>query len=431
MSDREGARRLGAILAADVAGYSRLMQGDDQATVAMLDVCREIFRESIEEHGGRVVDMAGDSVLAVFETATGAVHAACEIQGKLVEPNAGLPEERRMQFRIGINLGEVIEKTDGTLYGDGVNIAARLESLAEPGGVTISASVFDQVRNRLQLGFDFIGEQAVKNIAEPVRAYRIVGEEVASIASKPPSAGRGGTSGHRSLLLGSTVAILALVVGAWLWKTAPSSQPPSSAIEPVAVLPFKNLSGDPAQDYFADGITEELIGIFNHIEHMQIVGHSKTRALKGKEVDTQALGRELGARYLVEGSVRRIADVVRISSQLINTETGTQEWAETYQNDLNPNNILDVQHEIATRIAVAIGGDLGAVALQKLQVARLKAPEDLSAYECHLRYRRYQNTLTADAHKVARDCLEQVVEAEPQYAQAWIDLVQIYVDGDR
>jgi adenylate cyclase len=176
MADPEGTRKLEAILAADVAGYSRLMQDDDEATVATLEAYRAIFREKIQTHRGRVVDMAGDSVLAVFEAATGAVRAAFEIQAVLAERNEALPEARRMRFRIGVNLGEVIERPDGTVYGDGVNIAARLESIGEPGGVTVSGTVFDQVKNRLQLVFDFIGEQEVKNITELVRAYRVVAE---------------------------------------------------------------------------------------------------------------------------------------------------------------------------------------------------------------------------------------------------------------
>ena len=183
MADPEGTRKLEAILAADVAGYSRLMQDDDEATVASLEAYRVVFREKIQAHRGRVVDMTGDSVLAVFDAATGAVRAAFEIQAVLVERNEALPEKRRMRFRIGVNLGEVIEKPDGTVYGDGVNVAARLQSVGEPGGVTVSGTVFDQVKNRLQLGFDFIGEQEVKNIAELVRAYRVVVEGALGLAS--------------------------------------------------------------------------------------------------------------------------------------------------------------------------------------------------------------------------------------------------------
>src|SRR5215468_2765660 len=190
MADPEGTRKLEAILAADVAGYSRLMQDDDEATVATLEAYRTVFREKIQAHHGRVVDMAGDSVLAVFEAATEAVRAAFEIQGALAGRNETLPEARRMRFRIGVNLGEVIERADGTVYGDGVNIAARLESIGEPGGVTVSGTVFDQVKNRLPVSFDFIGEQEVKNIAELVRAYRLVAEGAPVSTSGRPKAKR-------------------------------------------------------------------------------------------------------------------------------------------------------------------------------------------------------------------------------------------------
>src|SRR5207344_508283 len=187
MADPEGIRKLEAILAADVAGYSRLMQADDEATVGTLEAYRAVFREKIQAHRGRVVDMAGDSVLAVFDAATGAVRAAFEIQAVLAERNEALIEARRMRFRIGVNLGEVISKADGTVYGDGVNIAARLESIGEPGGVTVSGTVFDQVKNRLPVAFDFVGEQEVKNIAELVRAYRVVAEGTSVSASARPT----------------------------------------------------------------------------------------------------------------------------------------------------------------------------------------------------------------------------------------------------
>src|SRR5690349_8413981 len=208
MTDPEGTRKLEAILAADVAGYSRLMQQDDEATVATLEAYRAVFREKIQAHRGRVVDMAGDSVLAVFETATGAVRAAFEIQGVLADRNEVLPEARRMRFRIGINLGEVIERPDGTVYGDGVNIAARLESIGEPGGVTVSGTVFDQVKNRLHVGFDFIGEQQVKNIAELVRAYRVIAEGTPVSASGQP---RPKQRARKGIVIGAAISALVLI----------------------------------------------------------------------------------------------------------------------------------------------------------------------------------------------------------------------------
>ncbi|HTS55537.1 MAG TPA: adenylate/guanylate cyclase domain-containing protein, partial [Burkholderiales bacterium] len=217
MTDPQGVRRLEAILAADVAGYSRLMQEDDEATIATLEEYRAVFREKIQAHRGRVVDMAGDSVLAVFDAATGAVRAAFEIQRALAERNEGMPERRRMRFRIGVNLGEVIERPDGTVYGDGVNVAARLQSIGDPGGVMVSGTVFDQVKNRLPVAFDFIGEQEVKNIAELVRAYRVLAE---GVPISKPSASKSKSVVSKHPLVGAAAGSLVLLaaVGIYLYR---------------------------------------------------------------------------------------------------------------------------------------------------------------------------------------------------------------------
>jgi len=304
MAASEGSRKLTAILAADVAGYSRLMQGDDRATVAALEASRAVFREHIEALEGRIVDMAGDSVLAVFDSPTEAVRAAFDIQSVLAERNAALPEERRMRFRIGVNLGEVISKADGTVYGDGVNIAARLESIAEPGGVTISGTVFDQVKNRLDLSFDFIGEQEVKNIAERVRAYRLSGEgrQAPAMPStrRPPSR-------WRAIVVLATIAVLTMAAaGGWYAMRSRSMSGSTLALPTgpsIAVLPFANLSGDPQQDYFADGITEQIITELTRFRDLFVIARNSTFKYKGKAVDVRQVGKELGARYVVEGSV--------------------------------------------------------------------------------------------------------------------------------
>src|SRR5262245_18982238 len=254
MADAEGTRKLEAILAADVAGYSRLMQDDDQATVATLDAYRSVFREQIQAPHGRVVDMAGDSVLDVFEAATEAVRTAFEIQNELAQRNELLPEARRMHFRIGVNVGEVIEKPDGTVYGDGVNVAARLESIGEPGGVTVSGTVFDQVKNRLQLDFHFIGEQQVKNIAEPVRAYRVIAEGAPVSAS---SRAKQKQAISKRVAIGASASGVALLaaVGMYSYRHfAPSAKPTAPALAlpdkpSIAVLPFVNMSGDKEQEY--------------------------------------------------------------------------------------------------------------------------------------------------------------------------------------
>ena len=318
MADPEGIRKLEAILAADVAGYSRLMQDDDEATVATLEAYRAVFREKIQAHHGRVVDMAGDSVLAVFEAATGAVRAAFEIQGVLAERNEALPEARRMRFRIGVNLGEVIERPDGTVYGDGVNIAARLESIGEPGGVTVSGTVFDQVKNRVQLGFDFIGEQEVKNIAELVRAYRVVAEGTRSASADRNASEHLEACGDRWC----SCCRRADRGGGHLCIPHVASRHRALPDKPsIAVLPFQNMSGDPAEDWYSDGLTETLITDLSKLRHLFVIARNSSFTYKGKAVDARQVGRELGVRYLLEGSVQRAAERVRINAQLIEAET--------------------------------------------------------------------------------------------------------------
>ena len=279
MSKAEVRHRMAAILAADVAGYSRLMAADDRATVAALDAARLVFREAVENEGGRVVDTAGDSVLAVFETPSSAVRAAIAAQSQIYETAANVPKDSRMLFRIGITLGEVIEKPDGTVYGDGVNIAARLEAASEPGGITISATAYDHVHSRVDVGYQDLGALEVKNIPEPVRAYRVTTGDAESTT-----------------------------------KTEPA---PKSLDKPsIAVLPFDNLSGDPEQDYFADGITDEIITGLTRFRDLFVIGRNSSFQFRGRSVDVRKIGEELGVRYVVEGTVRRAAGTIRISAQL-------------------------------------------------------------------------------------------------------------------
>jgi len=272
--------RLAAILAADGAGYSRLMANDDRATVAMLDAARAVFRFRIEANQGRVIDMAGDSVLPVLETATGAVNAALTVQQELQVKTDAMPEDRRMRFCIGVHLGDVIEKPDGTVYGDGVNIAARLDGLAEPGGITVSDSVRIAVKGKVDASFEDQGEQAVKNIADTVRVYR-----VAALGTVQTRAGRT-TEG----------AALAL-------PDKPS----------IAVLPFANLSGDPAQAYFTDGLAEDLLTGLARMRSLFVIARNSSFQFRDDRVDAQATGQRLGVRYLVEGTVRKAAARVRIA----------------------------------------------------------------------------------------------------------------------
>ena len=347
MTGTELKQRLAAILAADVAGYSRLMATDERATVTALDAARAVFRMQIESNQGRVIDMAGDSVLAVFETAAGAVSAALAVQQELNSAVSGVPEDRRMRFRIGIHLGDIIEKSDGTIYGDGVNIAARLEGLAEPGGITVSESIRTAVKGKVSAGFEDQGEQKVKNIPEPVRAYRVVREDGA--APKAKSA-----AGEIDLSL----------------PDKPS----------IAVLPFANLSGDPEQEYFTDGITEDVITELSRFHSLFVIARNSTFTYKGKAVDVRTVAKELGVRYVLEGSIRRAANRIRVTAQLIDALTGNHIWAEKYDRVLE--DIFAVQEELTRSIVTAIAPQIQVAEQSKV---RRRRPTNLSAYEIAVR----------------------------------------------
>ena len=320
MTGTELKQRLAAILAADVAGYSRLMAADERATVAALDAARAVFRTQIESNQGRVIDMAGDSVLAVFETAAGAVLAALAVQEALNIASSAVPEDRRMRFRIGIHLGDVIEKADGTVYGDGVNIAARLEGLAEPGGITISDSIRNAVKGKVNASFEDQGEQQVKNIPEPVRAYRV--GPVGSPLPKPSPIAR---------------------------ETDPSpSDTPS-----IAVLPFANLSNDPEQAYFAEGLTATVTSDLSRISSLFVIASSTAATFGGRVVDIRQIGRDLGVRYVLQGSVQRGGNKVRMTAQLVETGTGAQLWSDRFDGDAM--DLFALQDQITGRIANSIG----------------------------------------------------------------------------
>jgi adenylate cyclase len=344
MSDKDLRQRLAAILAADVAGYSRLMAADDRATVAALDAARGVFRSRIESHQGRVIDMAGDSVLAVFETATGAVTAALANQKDIHGALDSVPEDRRMRFRIGVNLGDVIEKTDGTVYGDGVNIAARLESLGEPGGITVSEAVRTAVRGKVEAEFEDRGEQQVKNIPVPVRAYRLrTGSEAAVQAPSP-------------------------------------AEPPLPDRPSIAVLPFSNMSGDPEQEYFADGMVEEIITALARMGAFFVIARNSSFAYKGKAVDIKQVGRELGVRYVLEGSVRKAGNRVRITGQLVEAENGRHVWADRFEGTLD--DIFELQDRITESVVWAIEPNIRRAELER---SRVKPASNLQAYDLLLR----------------------------------------------
>jgi TolB-like protein/class 3 adenylate cyclase len=363
-------RRLAAILAADVAGYSRLMGADEEGTLERLKAHRrELIDPKIGEHRGRIVKTTGDGVLAEFPSVVDAVRCAAEVQRGMLDREPGLPDERRIRLRIGINLGDVIAEGDD-IFGDGVNVAARLEALAEPGGVCVSGMVHDQVRGKLPYPLDNRGEQNVKNIALPLRVYTLRPEAIAELppSGLPVAAPRRRNAAY--LGMGVAVAALLVIAGAawWLWPAAKSSPTPAvaantSIAEPLAaprlsivVLPFANLSSDPDQQYFADGITDDVTTDLSRIPHMLVISRNTAFTYRNKQVDSKQIGHELGVRYVLEGSVRRSGNKVRVNAQLIDVETDAHLWAEQFDGDVS--DLFTLQNEITSRIAFALNVEL-------------------------------------------------------------------------
>jgi adenylate cyclase len=354
-------RRLAAILAADIAGYSRLMHEDEPATVRDLKAHQSVILPLIGRHGGRIIDTAGDGIMAEFPSVIGATACAVEIQTVMAERNAGVPESRRMRFRIGINLGDVIHD-ETRIYGDGINIAARLEALAQPGGVLVSNTVYDQVRSKLPFTFEDVGERQVKNIEQPVRMYQLhipgaSSKAVATLVRRPALTDR------RRWIVWGLAAFLVLfgAGGAW-WMGSPffPSHPADRTEAPrlsIVVLPFSNLSGDPSQDYFADGITEDLTSDLSRIAGSFVISRNTAFTFKGKAADVRQIGRELGVRYVLEGSVRRTGGTVRVNAQLIDAGTGAHLWVE--QMDVDQSTLaLQDNFGIANRLARMLSVEL-------------------------------------------------------------------------
>jgi TolB-like protein/class 3 adenylate cyclase len=330
-------RRLAAILAADVVGYSRLMEADEEATARTLSSCREIVERLVVGHHGRVFGSAGDSFIAEFASPVEAVRCAVDIQREIETRIVELPEDRRMRLRIGVNLGDVMVEGDN-LLGDGVNIAARLETLAEPGGISLARSVFDQVKKQLDLGYEYLGEHEVKNITEPIQVYRVLMEP--GVAGKVAGEGRRARHSWKRRTVAAIVVVLIGVAGAsaWLRPWEPTIEPasvermafPLPDKPSIVVLPFINMSDDLSQEYFADGMTEDLITDLSKVASLFVIARNSSFVYKGKTVEIRKVAEDLGVRYVLEGSVRRSGDQVRVNAQLIDATTGGHLWADRY-----------------------------------------------------------------------------------------------------
>jgi adenylate cyclase len=425
MEPRPLERKLAAVLYTDVAGYSRLTGEDEEGTHRTLSVYLDAITALVEQYRGKVLHFAGDAILSDFATVSDALICAAAIQSELADRNEGLPNERKMQFRIGVNLGEVIVDRQ-EIYGDGVNVAARLESCAEPGGICISESVRTAVGTKLPLEYEFMGEQRVKNIAEPLRAYRArlrPGAELPTPSPRPKS--------RRSFRYLTAAAAVLVVVGAgtlaYWWPAEKKRVSGEPAVLPlpdrpsIAVLPFDNLGDNQEQEYFSDGITNDIITDLSKFGSLIVIASNSVFAYKGKPTKIQDVSRALGARYVVEGSVQRSGDEVRINVQLIDANTGGHLWAERYRRNLK--DLFAVQDEIVQTIVATL-----AVKLTHLEKTRTfaKPTESLAAYDYLLRGREFLVRTTRETNMKAQRMFERAIELDPRYAPAYIGLGWTY-----
>ncbi len=381
-------RKLAAILAADVVGYSRLAGSDEDRTLARLRALRsDLIDPTIAVHNGRVVKRTGDGSLVEFRSVVDAVRCAIEVQNGMVERNAGLPPERRIEFRVGIHLGDVVEESDGDLMGDGVNIAARLEGIAKPGAICLSEDAYRQVKARLDLAVSDLGLTQLKNIAEPIRTYSL---EVGKPAQAKPATPAEPTPQEKSSQ-----------------RLALPDKPS------IAVLPFQNMSGDPEQDYFADGMVEDIITGLSRIKWLFVIARNSSFVYKGKAVDVRQVGRELGVRYVLEGGVRKAGSRVRITAQLLEAETGTHLWADRYDGKLE--DVFDLQDQITENVVGVVEPSLRQSEIER---SRRKPPENLDAYDLYLRALPHTaSVMPADA-RIAAGFLEDALRLDPNYAAA-------------
>lgn len=441
MSSERVKRRLAAIMAADVAGYSRLMGADEAGTLRQLKAHRRaLVDQKIAQNRGRIVKTTGDGMLVEFASVVDAVRCAFEVQRGMAKRNANVLGERRIEFRIGINVGDIIAE-DGDIFGDGVNVAARLEAFAEPGGICVSGRVEEDTSGRLPLSFEDRGEQHVKNIARPIRIYALSAKSITEL----PSLDReesvavpfsqwlrrrfelpGVSSIRRSLAL---LVVAAAGFGTWQvigHFAAPTGRQSAVAIAEsltptLAVLSFDNLTGDPAQEYFSDGLREELTTTLSQFEPLRVLTGKSTFAYKGKASNPARIGRRHRAHYLIEGSFRHAGDAISVTARLIDARTHNHVWAQTYERAVGSASLLAIQNEIARRIGAAIGDQrAGAIARVEFERSLSKEPDQLSSYECLLQvYQLFREQTASEPARRARSCSEAIVKREPSNGRSW------------
>jgi TolB-like protein/class 3 adenylate cyclase/tetratricopeptide (TPR) repeat protein len=384
-------RRLTAVLAADIAGYSRLMGVDEERTLAQLKSLRKTLVDpTIAAHRGRIVKTTGDGMLVEFASAVDAARGAAEVQRAMAKQNADVPPDARIEFRIGIHVGDIMIDNDD-IFGDGVNIAARLEGIAEPGGICISDDAQRHIRGKIELTFDDMGPQLLKNIAEPMRAWRV------QVGKKPPS-------------------VLSKKAAADIGRPLALPDKPS-----IAVLPFQNMSGDPEQEYFADGIVEDIITALSRFKSLFVIARNSTFTYKGKAVDIKEVGRELGVRYVLEGSVRKSVDRVRITGQLIDSLTGAHVWADRYDGKLE--NVFDLQDEITTNV---VGHLVTHVQVSEIERSSRKPTASLDAYDCYWRGCAQHWKFTKSGTDAALAYFAKAVELDQNFASAYALAAVVY-----
>ena len=431
MADEGFKRKLTAILSADAVGYSRLMAEDEAATVKTMASYRKIMSSLIKQHRGRVVDSPGDNVLAEFSSVVDAVQCAVAVQNEIQTKNADLPDNRRMKFRIGVNLGDVIDEED-RLYGDGVNIAARLESMADPGGICVSKTAFDQIETKLPLGYEYLGEQSVKNIPKPVRAYRVLmkPDAVGKVIGEKRFLGRF----SRKTAMTAIIALVIVAAGLVGWniylqqstKIEPASADNMAFPLPdkpsIAVLPFDNLSGDPEQDNFCDGLTWDIITALSKIPDLFIIARSSVFTYQGKSVKVKQVAEELGVRYVLEGSVRKAEESVRVNAHLIDALEGNHLWTERYDRSLE--NIFTIQDEITMKILTALQVKL--TEGEKVH-ALTKSANNLNAYLKWVEGRKHFLLLNRDDNIKAKQLLKESISIDPEFSSPYVDLAWTHI----